>query len=371
MTKQNFIVKALCNLGGDRYTKESTQKSLQNVLQEAQKNVIPIDLHNDKWILFSDLHKGGKNCADDFRLCEEPYITALNYYFERGYNLCVMGDAEELWEEFPRTVIRNNSAAFAAERRFHEAGRYLRLWGNHDEIWGDPELVQKTLQPLYGARRLNVPESILLDVRDGNASMGKILLVHGHQGTQNEGKNTKFSKWILHNIWRPIQVLTGFSCNTPATDWQIRRDRDKIIYVWAANQSKLILIAGHTHVPVFESYSHRARLMAEISNARAEMEKLPENKRIMKLNRIENLSAELQQVENKLSAEEKQEAQPLENPLPCYFNTGCCAFADGDITGLEISAGEIRLVRWPGDDGYGYKVLQAGNLKEIFGTLKQ
>ena len=91
----------------------------------------------------------------------------------------------------------------------------------------------------------------------------------------------------------------------------------------------------------------------------------------MKLNRIENLSAELQQVENKLSAEEKQEAQPLENPLPCYFNTGCCAFADGDVTGLEISAGEIRLVRWPGDDGYEYKVLQAGNLKEIFGILKQ
>jgi hypothetical protein len=32
---------------------------------------------------------------------------------------------------------------------------------------------------------------------------------------------------------------------------------------------------------------------------------------------------------------------------PCYFNTGCCSFPDGDITGLEIGDDEIRLVRWP------------------------
>jgi hypothetical protein len=34
---------------------------------------------------------------------------------------------------------------------------------------------------------------------------------------------------------------------------------------------------------------------------------------------------------------------------PCYFNTGCCSFPDGDITGLEIADGELRLVRWPGN----------------------
>ena len=78
MTKQNFIAKALCSLGGDRYTRESTESSLQDTFQEAQKNAIPIDLRNDKWILFSDLHKGAKNRADDFRLCEKAYITAAD-----------------------------------------------------------------------------------------------------------------------------------------------------------------------------------------------------------------------------------------------------------------------------------------------------
>jgi hypothetical protein len=36
---------------------------------------------------------------------------------------------------------------------------------------------------------------------------------------------------------------------------------------------------------------------------------------------------------------------------PCYFNTGCCCLGDGDFTGLEIADGEIRLLRWPLDDG--------------------
>ena len=40
---------------------------------------------------------------------------------------------------------------------------------------------------------------------------------------------------------------------------------------------------------------------------------------------------------------------------PCYFNTGCCSFPDGDVTGLEIADEEIRLVRWP------------ANLREIRG----
>ncbi len=30
---------------------------------------------------------------------------------------------------------------------------------------------------------------------------------------------------------------------------------------------------------------------------------------------------------------------------PSYFNTGCCCFTDGDITGIEIEEGEIRLIK--------------------------
>ena len=371
MAKQNFIAKILCKLGGDKFTKESTEASLQQVLHEAQENIVRLDINHDKWILFSDLHKGARNGADDFRRCEANYVSALEHYFEAGFSLCVMGDAEELWEEFPRTVIQHNPASFAAESRFHHEGRYLRLWGNHDEIWEDPRTVRKLLQPLYGKRRLEVPEAILMEVKDGKKTLGRILLIHGHQGTQNEGRNNRFAKWILHNIWRPLQVWTGFSCNTPATDWQLRRARDVTIYNWVVTQPNLVLIAGHTHAPVFESYSHRARLMSKLSQAHSKVEKLAEGEQETEKKRVEKLSSDLETLESGLSPEERRESEPLENPLPCYFNTGCCCFEDGDITGIEISNGEIRLVRWPEDDGSPRgKVLESSLLKDVFEAIK-
>lgn len=371
MAQQNFIAKALCSLGGDKYTQASTEASLQDALQDAQENVVQFNIQRDKWILFSDLHKGAKNGADDFRRCEGHYVTALNHYYKEGFSLCVMGDAEELWEEFPQVVIRKNAATFEIEKRFHEEGRYMRLWGNHDEIWREPKTVGRLLQPLYGDRHLDVPESILMEVRDGDKFLGNLLLIHGHQGTQNEGKNTRFSKWVLHNIWRPLQVITGFSCNTPATDWRLRRDRDKLIYHWVEKQSQLVLIAGHTHAPVFASYTHRARLFRELDKARSKVEALPEDQRREALNRVEKLSTDLQTIESKLDPKERQKPEPLENPLPCYFNTGCCAFEDGDITGIEMSGGEIRLVRWPDDnDQPKQKVLQSDALTNVFGQLQ-
>jgi hypothetical protein len=34
------------------------------------------------------------------------------------------------------------------------------------------------------------------------------------------------------------------------------------------------------------------------------------------------------------------------NMKPSYFNSGCCCFDDGTITGIEISEGFIRLIKW-------------------------
>ena len=60
----------------------------------------------------------------------------------------------------------------------------------------------------------------------------------------------------------------------------------------------------------------------------------------------------------------------IEFKKPSYFNTGCCAFLDGDVTGLEISDGEIRLVRWPDDDGMPKKkTLRHSDLGAVFDQL--
>jgi hypothetical protein len=57
----------------------------------------------------------------------------------------------------------------------------------------------------------------------------------------------------------------------------------------------------------------------------------------------------------------------VELKKPSYFNTGCCAFLDGDITGLEIKDSEIRLFRWPDDEGEPKpRVLVSAKLTDVF-----
>ena len=63
--------------------------------------------------------------------------------------------------------------------------------------------------------------------------------------------------------------------------------------------------------------------------------------------------------------------QPVALERPSYFNTGCCSFGDGDVTALEFSGGQVRLVRWL-DDGGGVAPhpLEPGrDLTEIFARV--
>lgn len=46
------------------------------------------------------------------------------------------------------------------------------------------------------------------------------------------------------------------------------------------------------------------------------------------------------------SLEDTRIAEDYVHSKPVYFNTGCCCFSDGDITGIEIAEGFIRLIKW-------------------------
>lgn len=52
---------------------------------------------------------------------------------------------------------------------------------------------------------------------------------------------------------------------------------------------------------------------------------------------------------------------------PNYFNTGCCCFDDGDITGIEIAGGKIKLIKWKynGDSASERIVLEETELKNL------
>ena len=52
-------------------------------------------------IIFTDLHKGTRDGADDFGICESNYLAALDYYQQRKFYYINLGDSEELWEKYP------------------------------------------------------------------------------------------------------------------------------------------------------------------------------------------------------------------------------------------------------------------------------
>ena len=51
---------------------------------------------------------------------------------------------------------------------------------------------------------------------------------------------------------------------------------------------------------------------------------------------------------------------------PTYFNTGCCCFSDGEITGIEIEENCFRLIKWTRKDGDSKRViLEEAPLEEL------
>ncbi|MBI5106730.1 MAG: metallophosphoesterase [Solirubrobacterales bacterium] len=300
---------------------------------------LPLDPARDRVVVFSDHHKGTGDPADDFRRCEHAYTAALGWYLEAGYRLCVLGDAEELWEEHPGPVIERYRDVLALEAAFATRGGLHRFFGNHDDLWGAKRQVAKHLAPVFPG--LEVLEGLRLRVERPGRPAATVFLVHGHQGTADSDRWGWASRLFVRHVWRPLQRRTGFSATTPARDYALRAKHDRAMYEWARTQAGgLVLVAGHTHRPVFGHCTPDpppTRPIGELEAALATAVAAGDRARAA------DVRAELEYARTSVRRPE----EVLTVAPPCYFNTGCCSFPDGDLTGLEIADGEIRLVRWP------------------------
>jgi UDP-2,3-diacylglucosamine pyrophosphatase LpxH len=295
-----------------------------------------IDLATARVVIFSDHHRGARDGADDFRRCEPAYNAALAYYFRQGHRLFLLGDVEELWECSAKEVLPAYGRTLALERRFHDAGRCLRFFGNHDDLWESKWAVWRRLSPLLPGVR--VREALKLDVVDGDRRLGRLFLAHGHQGTA--GFRWRFvSHPVLRLIWRPFQRALNIASTTPAQDWALRERHETAMFEWArAHPDRIALIAGHTHRPVFWTRVPEVDYATQIAELEQRVERDHEPA----------LEAELEYL---VGEQHRRAGLARPFPEPCYFNTGCCSFGDGDVTGIEIVDGEIRLVRWPDREG--------------------
>jgi predicted phosphodiesterase len=291
--------------------------------------VIPFDTSVNRFIIFSDQHKGAKNGADDFMLAEQNYLTALRYYNSSNFHLISLGDCEELWENTLLQVMKNNPDAFEAEKTFALRNAFTKIFGNHDLDWEIDPLAPAYLKKIYGVP-LTVLEGIILQTTVADQSL-KIFCTHGHQGDLQSDGNW-FSKFFVTKIWAPLQAYLRINPNTPAFDKGLKTTHNRMMYEWSSQQKNLILITGHTHQPVFESLTHFERL--QWKHTRALYEQNPQW---------------AQALEDEMlwrGTDDDHVSEGYLNMKNTYFNTGCCCFSDGDITGIEITDGYIRLIKW-------------------------
>jgi predicted phosphodiesterase len=298
----------------------------QNILTKPGKRglVVPFKADKDKFIILSDQHKGARDGADIFRRSVNNYLAALDHYNAEGFTYINLGDSEELWENIFLTIKRHNKNTFEAEKKFLQRKAFIKIFGNHDLYWDNDPLAMVSLLQIYG-EQVKVYEGAILETTINNKKL-TIYMTHGHQGDLQSDGNW-LSKWFVSDVWGPLQSYLHINPNTPAYNDQLKTDHNRIMYEWSAKRKDTLLITGHTHQPVFCSMTHLESLYEKLSKASGE-EAVQLQAEISKL----HLSGDM--------------PPDFKGYLDTYFNTGCCCFDDGDITGIEIADGCIRLIKW-------------------------
>jgi predicted phosphodiesterase len=285
---------------------------------------------------------------------ESTYVAALEFYNTDSFHFISLGDSEELWENTLLQVRKHNKLSFEAEKKFAARLAFTKVFGNHDLDWEIDPLTSKFLEEIYAVPVVAL-EGVMLQTTVAGKPLS-ILCTHGHQGDLQSDGNW-FSKFFISKIWAPLQAYLRINPNTPAYDKELKTTHNRIMYEWSSFQQNLLLITGHTHQPVFESLTHTERLHRQRQQAMHEHN--PEW--------AQALETEIQW----RSTEDSYLSPNYLRMKPSYYNSGCCCYSDGDITGIEIADGNIRLIKWKTKNSKPERqVLEEVSLEKLVRELK-
>ena len=317
-----------------------------------------LDIVGNKYVMISDVHLGNDSGADDFRNNKYIMVNALEKYNAQGYTLILLGDIEELWQ-FDLAEIRDTygDSVYEAMRQFGD--RIIRVFGNHDIDWSQPE------DPIYRAdnARHRAAEAVKMRYSEGHEP--KILLVHGHQGSTESDKASWFSRLAVHEAWTPIESALrsiGIYSNPSYTKSQVTQEFEQFYHTWAKN-NKVMIICGHSHRAIFASRSHAEEIEEEIANLQLDIRRNRGNTDL-----IEEMIEKITEKQKTLLKERMKgrDIDPLVaggQTKPCYFNTGCALYTNG-ITAIELDDQQIRLVKWHAPRQETADVLQRASITE-------
>lgn len=264
-------------------------KEISQVFNKAE--VISFD-DTSKFVLMSDCHRGDGNWGDNFARNQSVAFRALNYYYDNEYTYFELGDGDELWENRSLGEIKEiHSNIFWILSKFYSKKRLHLIYGNHDLVKKSEKYVKDNMYTMYDSvKKKEVPLFPDIKVQEGvilhyKPTKDKILLLHGHQGDFFNSKMWKLSRTLVRYLWRPLEIYGVNDPSRTAKNYKRRDAVERHLSKWSEVEKKMI-IAGHTHRPVFSE------------------------------------------------------------PGKCaYFNDGSCVHPRC-ITAIEISAGCITLVKW-------------------------
>ncbi|MDD5018636.1 MAG: metallophosphoesterase family protein [Eubacteriales bacterium] len=251
--------------------------------------VIPID-DSSKFVLISDCHRGDGGHADTFLKNRHIYYAAIRHYYKQGYAYIELGDGDELWENRALSdIIYAHKDVFWLLSDFYRQGRLYFICGNHDIVKYDRRFAPRSLYYYFDTRQ-NEQRALFPGIRVHEGLVlrhagGDILLIHGHQADLWGTQLWRLGRFLVRYFWKPLETFGVNDPTSAAKNYRRKKAVETRLTRWA-RANNTMLIAGHTHRPMFPD-----------------------------------------------------PGQPL------YFNDGSCVHPRC-ITAIEISGGDIRLVKW-------------------------
>ena len=233
---------------------------VDKILNRAYTNAEVIEIDNDsKIIFFSDIHKGDKSYADDFRHNSLIFNHALFHYYKKKYTYIEIGDGIELWENKSfAPIYKAHRKTFKLLELFYQKNRLFLLWGNHDMEFRDPIFVErlfykyflpKNLASKYVLFNLKYYESLLLKIKGIEKN---IFVIHGHQADYMNYRHWKFHRFFVRYFWKYLQKWFGIKDPTsPAQNYKSLIKVEKKLNKWILKNNHQMVICGHTHRPRF------------------------------------------------------------------------------------------------------------------------
>ncbi|MDF2802194.1 MAG: hypothetical protein K0S61_2097 [Anaerocolumna sp.] len=232
----------------------SALKHLTEVYNAAGELLID---HNTKIVLFSDCHRGEGNWGDNFFNNQNLYFAALNHYYDNGFIYIEIGDGDELWENRSMEDIKYTySHIFWLLSKFYAADRLHMLYGNHDIVKKDKAFAKDYYEYFYDESLkkyvtlfpgIQMKEGLILRFKD---SSNKIFLVHGHQVDFLNYTIWRIARLLVRYLWRPFELVGIRNPTSPAKSYDKKVKVELKLMDWSKQQNQM-LIAGHTHRPVF------------------------------------------------------------------------------------------------------------------------